>query len=156
MTSPLLGKIWSYVDHPDVWSRTGKADLTPLEVVFELTRSVECNVERGVTWLNDNVPDWLDIVDVDRLDMGSETDCLLAQLYGGNYFNAPEELTGRPTWWMKSNPTLADQGANAVLYGFDVWRSDLHAKPDDPVELTAVWRRTIIRLRRERRPQDLT
>lgn len=39
-------------------------------------------VKRGIKFLDENVPDWHDRVDVQKLDLGSCQECILGQLYG--------------------------------------------------------------------------
>lgn len=45
-------------------------------------------VPRGVAWLDENRPGWVNEIDLARLDMKLSTDCILGQLYG-RFWNAP-------------------------------------------------------------------
>ncbi len=39
-------------------------------------------VRNGIEWLDENIPDWLQRLDVERLDMKSDCKCILGQLDG--------------------------------------------------------------------------
>lgn len=86
-------------------------------------------VAAGAQWLNDNVPDWWQRIDLDRLDVRSECRCVLGQIYG-HYSVAP-----KTAWW--SDPD----------HGYGKWLADwrgFDTATDDEVEaLTAEWRRVI-------------
>lgn len=59
--------------------------------------SPQKRVARGARWLDENKPGWAMTVDPDRLDLGSATSCVLAQVYGDSYYRTPpiRELSGR-------------------------------------------------------------
>lgn len=44
-------------------------------------------VENGVSYLNGHNPGWLEKIDLERLDLGRNCNCILGQLYG-HYSNA--------------------------------------------------------------------
>jgi|SRR5882757_1287790 len=45
-------------------------------------------VAAGVAWLDENVPGWPAKIDLDELDMGSPSCCVLGQVYG-SYWRSP-------------------------------------------------------------------
>lgn len=50
-------------------------------------------VAAGAAWLDENVPDWVERIDLARLDVSDCVDCVLGQLFGG-FSGAPRELIG--------------------------------------------------------------
>lgn len=50
-------------------------------------------VERGIALLDERVPGWRDRINLDDLDMGSITKCVLGQLFG-QYVDGLNELFG--------------------------------------------------------------
>ena len=46
------------------------------------------NIQRGIVWLNYNIPGWETRIDLDRLNIGSSQDCVLAQATGMCYDDA--------------------------------------------------------------------
>ncbi len=47
--------------------------------------AAEQAVARGIAWLDANVPEWQDKIDVERLDLKYPCDCVLGQLDGDFY-----------------------------------------------------------------------
>lgn len=83
------------------------------------------NVHRGIELLDQQVPDWRERIDWDRLRMGHGCACVLGQLYG-SYFNGIEwlQITGQDygfdVSWMK--PTFDDYRRLT-----DLWRQEANA-----------------------------
>jgi len=44
--------------------------------------NIEDRVQKGIDYLNKNYPDWLDQINIDRLDLNDPFDCILGQLFG--------------------------------------------------------------------------
>lgn len=47
----------------------------------------EDQINCGVEFLNDAQPNWLNLIDVDSLDMQSTKNCILGQIHGGFYYS---------------------------------------------------------------------
>lgn len=43
---------------------------------------MENEVRKGIQWLDEEVPDWRESINRDRLDMGHIHDCILGQVFG--------------------------------------------------------------------------
>lgn len=50
-------------------------------------------IERGVEWLNENYPGWVNKIDLKQLEMVNCFSCVLGQLYR-DFFDAPTEVSG--------------------------------------------------------------
>lgn len=48
-------------------------------------------IEKGVKKLDKKIPGWDERIDIDLLDLGSDYDCVLGQLYG-SYYSGRREL----------------------------------------------------------------
>ncbi len=48
-------------------------------------------VERGIEFLNENVPDWYKVIELESLDLLDGKACILGQLYG-DYYDALDDL----------------------------------------------------------------
>lgn len=96
----------------------------------ELT--IEQRVAAGVAWLDENRSGWIDLVNLDTLDLSSCTLCVLGQLFG-EYEDAPLAA--------KYTPDLASTGP-ARSRGFEVAYRTASAYREY-ADLTAEWRRVI-------------
>lgn len=102
-------------------------------------------VAAGAAWLDENRPRWEDYIDLERLMLDDEEDCILGQLYGG-FNEAPDELV-TPGW-------------RATHLGFDLmlpspWNQfpdEYQYTPERMRELEAEWRRLIESRRAEVTP----
>ncbi len=96
-----------------------------------IARRARCRVRQGVTALNEeHGPGWLVKVDLDQLDIASESRCVLGQVYG-SYGRGAKRMG------------LTDRGCGEL--GF---------QDDDGVPYSALivaWQREIVRLRRAER-----
>jgi hypothetical protein len=93
------------------------------------TGALRQRVEVGMAWLDARHPGWLDLVDVDTLDVASPCNCLLGQTIGN--------------WDLHTLGMNVDQMAAC---GFDASTSH-DEMGDEYAALTEVWR-TAIRERR--------
>lgn len=50
--------------------------------------NLESRVEAGIKWLNENVSGWYTRINVEKLEVYSSNNCVLAQLFDG--FNSPK------------------------------------------------------------------
>ncbi len=89
---------------------------------------IAARVAAGAQWLDDNVPGWVDLIDLDRLDLRSTCRCVLGQLFD-DYDFAPRDAR-----WYSGD------------YGFDAVGDHLTA---EYVALTDAWTR-LITTRRQR------
>lgn len=80
-------------------------------------------VQAGMDFLDERHPEWRGAINRDVLDLSSQTDCILGQLYG-HYMDALLPLG------------LVDDKARQVALGFELnaWRSD-----EDYGSLTDAW-----------------
>lgn len=109
-------------------------------------KTIDERIDAGVAWLDDNVPDWLDRIDLARLDLSSECACVLGQTFA--HVAEPCGRTGFDAVTSKrftAVPTLAATVAGA--YGFDGIAVDGRV---DWGALTDAWRERIASLRAER------
>jgi hypothetical protein len=86
--------------------------------------------ERGAALLDETLPGWWQGIDLDRLDIESECDCIAGQV-GGDYLAGTEKLLGLRTW-------EAD-----VAHGFGADDED----KDEYHALTLAWRALILKRR---------
>jgi hypothetical protein len=93
---------------------------------------------RGAMLLDTNVPDWIDRIDLSRLNVGRCQDCLLGQLFGSYQFG----LSGLGLY----------QGKEMSSYGFNT-NSDNEFGYE---ELTEAWRDLIARRRLAKTPEVAT
>jgi hypothetical protein len=97
--------------------------------VAELT--IEQRVDRGAAWLDECRPAWWAEIDLIRLDLDHQEDCVLGQLWG-DYFSVPIMLD------------------EAIASGFDSdHAADTVEYEDDVAALTEAWRALIERRRAE-------
>jgi hypothetical protein len=101
-------------------------------------------VASGITWLDENRPGWLDRIDLDRLDLSSPCRCILGQEWLDESPEADPNFAFEEAFeaWNSWN----DDPAWDVELGFELYRPS----DEDYVELTAVWKSEILRLRAER------
>jgi hypothetical protein len=87
----------------------------------------EARVARGVALLDEKCPDWRTRVNPDTLDMASDFDCVLGQLYG--------------RYSLGWQPLGITSGVQATRYGFSA-EAELYADADDAelAALTEAWR----------------
>ena len=101
-------------------------------------------VQAGAAWLDEHESGWVDRIDLDRLDINSECQCILGQLHG-SYKAAP--------------PVQDAADANGAHYGVLGWAIPLGFGLDwwdcktDGRELTAAWRE-LIATRRAAQPDQ--
>jgi hypothetical protein len=100
--------------------------------VSELT--IPERVAAGAAWLDAAMPNWIDKVDLDTLDVGSDCRCILGQTFG-HYQRSPEDAR----WSVPDGMTYlaADRGFNVDN------NPDDEAETAEFAELTAEWRRVI-------------
>lgn len=55
---------------------------------FQISPATLERVDAGVEWLNENLPDWLQFIDVDLLDLRWEESCVLGQYHLARYGEA--------------------------------------------------------------------
>lgn len=96
-------------------------------------------VENGVTWLDANIPDWIDRIDVDTLDLQDCVKCVLGQLFDPTEPGAPQEYGG---FTYASNRYFSRDFETLVFYGFE---ADTERHSYD--ELTEAWRSVILERR---------
>ena len=89
----------------------------------------QTNASQGAAFLTHVMPGWEDRVDLSRLNMVSETDCVAGQLYDG-YVNALYSLF--------PGMRATDKHAVAVRFGFDLpdWEGEYN-----PEERETQWTR---------------
>lgn len=84
-------------------------------------------VEAGAKWLDANRPGWVDRINLNTLDLGYCTQCVLGQL-DGDYCHTIERDFG-------------DKTAEGVRNGFALAEQNGKPAPDEAfAELTAAWR----------------
>lgn len=81
-------------------------------------------VERGVSWLDAHVPDWIDKVEVIELQMADPCRCILGQVFGDEADPEPYGYSGFDIGLDKAyetDPDGLDESATgwAVDHGFD-------------------------------------
>jgi len=98
------------------------------------TASAERRVARGAKFLDERVPNWEQRINLERLDISSDTDCVLGQLFG-TYV----ESFGK-------TPLSNDQD---LEFGFYTTEYAEEEQDDDFLLLTMYWKReALIRLNR--------
>jgi hypothetical protein len=86
-----------------------------------ITETAADNVRRGAELLDRVQPGWADRIDLDRLDLGSDCECVLGQLYGGpDDDEDPSYLVGRRTLGLTTTEAAAEYGFT-VDYSGDPW-----------------------------------
>ena len=127
-----------------------------------LEAPVEERVDAGVRWLDENIPDWLDRVVVNKLDLSNGCKCVLGQLFAKAYDEGARKvsITSRFQWPFNVSPFYAVIRNNVVkVPGVPKLLSHEQAKAlgfdvvglgGDYSELTDEWKARISRLRRER------
>lgn len=86
-------------------------------------------VERGMAWLDEHCPNWVDEINLSRLDLGDGNQCVLGQtaecLLPDYKVTTPHEcscgLCGKPDYMavVDAFADLESEGPDA--YGFDTW-----------------------------------
>ena len=110
-------------------------------------RAVDERIAAGVEWLDANYPNWIDVVEVNQLNLWSACNCVLGQLFateaGGEntgYDYAIEEVWDEEYQNVIREPILTSQQAQA--YGFDI-DFDLGESIVTYQELTDKWKEVI-------------
>lgn len=98
------------------------------------TRELESRVELGMVWLDARLPGWVDLIDLDELDVASPCNCLLGQTLGD--------------WDLRVVGMEMDQLAAC---GFDASTSH-DGMADEYAALTELWKRAIRQRRAEAQP----
>lgn len=93
-------------------------------------------VQAGATWLDANVPDWLDRINPATLDLASCITCVLGQLFG-NYWDAPIAPACSYVPDVQGTDRAADHGFT-VYYDWDA-----SGDADNFAELNEAWRALI-------------
>ncbi len=104
----------------------------------------ETEVDNGIKFLNQRVPGWAELVDLERLDLGAGDHCALAQADQSTFGQAIRRLAGMTS---KS----AEGRAWAVNHGFmlpGIEHFTLGASNKAYARLTATWRTKIAELLR--------
>ena len=102
-------------------------------------------IDKGVAWLNANVPDWLDRIDLDRLDLASGCRCVLGQLFAHVVDELGTEDGFTAVW--QSDSTLVPHltSKETETHGFDLATND-----EGYMALTEAWHDRIEALRETR------
>ena len=82
---------------------------------------IPANVKRGAAWLDEHEPGWRGRIDLNKVDLASECNCVLGQLYGGytealQHFDLTDKdarrlgfwRSGSQRWWQLSVGWLAE------------------------------------------------
>lgn len=102
--------------------------------------SIAERVAAGAAWLDEHQPGWIDVIDLERLDLQAACFCILGQLHG-NFWTSPS-FTGDRTRRIEA----------AAPYGFaiDDEGGGLEVEEAQYEALTAAWRELIEQRRAER------
>lgn len=101
----------------------------------------EARVAKGIALLDEKVPDWVGRIDLEELNVGSETVCVTAQVSGVYRYDVGMRMLGLELG--------DDNDGSYTLHGFNTETSIAPGMPDayDPSEamrtLNAIWRREI-------------
>ena len=131
------------------------------------TRELEERVEKGAAWLDRNVPDWVDRVEVQSLKMSDTCRCVLGQLFTVEveqdpkfaYYSNHSNKTIPGYWrvvedmWEYPKVDGVDRltRQEAEELGFDI--TEGFSAPEDYTTLANVWSRLIGARRRAREEQ---
>lgn len=122
---------------------------------MELT--IDQRIENGVRYLNQHMPDWLDIIDLDRLDLAADCSCVLGQIVGKvdgesmftNVVEQPPQVRGH---WHQNKRVAEEAGMPEIMSfqqsvdnGFHT--GDFDSPSDEWAALTQAWGRKITELR---------
>lgn len=121
-------------------------------------------ITNGVAYLDEHVPDWLDVIDVDRLDLQQDCSCVLGQLVKSvetdddwldGYTNVVEKpALVRGNW--HPAPEAAEQLGMPEIMSFQqsvdngFHTGDFDASDSEWLALTSEWRERITQLRKNR------
>lgn len=97
-----------------------------------MTEVIRERVQRGVEWLNENHPEWLDKINLEKLDMGQTHTCIIGQVVG----ESDPNFSCRQFYNIMPGHVAEDRG-------FDVWDE----KDYDYDDLRSVWEEVILNLR---------
>ncbi|GGK10629.1 hypothetical protein GCM10010123_45800 [Pilimelia anulata] len=95
-----------------------------------------CSVRHGMVWLDANVADWPQQIDVDLLDMEDPKRCVLGQVLGSVYAAPMTVDTAAGCGFIADPAAMLDPRPQRPPWGIDL------------PELTAAWRKAVIRRRR--------
>jgi hypothetical protein len=134
--------------------------------------TIDERIDRGVAYLDQHKPDWLDTIRLDFLELDSECNCVLGQVVGGGHTYWDVTMTHQTlkdfrdaTPWPDIRPQ--DRMRGAVELGFprlitqrEAVRMGFHTADNDHGglalgespwrRLTSAWKRRITQLREER------
>lgn len=124
-----------------------------------VSATLDERIDAGVAWLDANVPDWLDRIDLDRLDLADTCKCVLGQTFAhiaqwDSYADEPgQDVPGydliveciQPDEGVVMSMAVPYLSEDPADYGFSI------AQADESFDaLTAAWRTRITTLRSER------
>lgn len=99
--------------------------------------TIEQRVDNGIAILDKNVPDWLSKIDLNTLDLGGNSSCVLGQVVGGFSSFKGRKLRGNNDYengfFSMENPSLGMIDRN--LYS------------EESAKLTVIWKAKILELR---------
>lgn len=99
--------------------------------------TVEDRVARGAALLDEKVPGWVDLIDLDTLDLGSPCRCILGQTFADH----PDADLTPFTFGVDSIFKVGADADDIAAYGFEVYLDDL---ADYYWSLTDEWTRVIL------------
>lgn len=116
------------------------------------TTVLERRVRRGARQLDLVGPDdWIDLIDLDRLNVELGTRCVVGQLYG-SYAYSHMRITDRARGWLRLVPRT--RRADYIGLSLDRNHGPYWRLSATYTELTDAWRREILRRRSERTRRD--
>ena len=119
----------SLADSITVIKKKRKSRALPVEISFRRP------VQKGILWLDDTYPGWVDRINTSILDMDSCTACILGQLTEYDpYVDAPDVLPNGYEW------SMAHGFCASVVHRTSFW-----------VELTKTWIEAIERRRKTKK-----
>lgn len=96
--------------------------------------SGEKDINKGIEYLNETCPEWINVIDLEKLDLSNCERCILGQLYG-SYLSAVKVLDLDPH--ETANMGFSLRGYDYPFYNYN--------------DLTRVWKRLIKEIREKKK-----
>ena len=110
------------------------------------TINYEERVARGIALLDERVPDWVDMINLDRLDIRSGEFCVTAQI-ARFMFDDPHYATGMDYLGLENSEDYNDGSYTDHGFNVESWRAPNMPDGYDPEDgygvLNTIWKREI-------------
>lgn len=109
-----------------------------------MTDNIATRVARGAALLDEKLPGWVDMIDLDRLDIRSPCRCVLGQTWHDKESRAPFFRHSAALFGEDDN-----QFSNEIKHGFNGGDDERFGNVEEYDALTDEWRRVILARRGE-------